>query len=117
MPDPTRVVELVHRLVASWNAGDPPSFGRLFDVEADYVGGDGVWRRGRASIEALCPGSPDSPRIAVEGEIAVRRVGGASCALFRWATLAGDRRGVIGCVVAESEAGPRITQLQNTDSA
>jgi uncharacterized protein (TIGR02246 family) len=117
MPDPTRVVELVHRLVASWNAGDPPAFGRLFDAEADYVGGDGVWRHGRPAIEALCPASADSPRIVVEDDVAVSTLGAVSWALFRWASLAGDRKGVIGCVMAESEDRLRIMQLQNTDAA
>jgi uncharacterized protein (TIGR02246 family) len=118
-PAATRdVTAVVQRLFAAWNAGDAESFAGLFTPDADYVGGDGLWRKGSAAIRALCPAAPDSPRVAMRGEPEVRLHGGVATCTFRWETEGagpGRREGVISCVAVIDEGRWALAHLQNTD--
>jgi uncharacterized protein (TIGR02246 family) len=112
------IAGLVERLIGAWNAGDATSFAGLFTPDADYVGGDGLWRKGRASIRELCPAAPDSPRVSIRGEASTRSHGAAVATTFRWETGPGPgrREGVISCVAVIHDGGWAIAHLQNTDT-
>ena len=109
--------QLVHDVVSAWNRGDASAFASLFTSDADYVTGAGVWLRGREAIaELLRTASP--PRVRVDGEVAIREYGSVGSIIFRWVTQPGTdphRRGVITCLVVQTDAGWLIDRLHNTD--
>ena len=109
---------LLDDLIAAWNRGDAAIFASLFSVDADYVTGSGIWLHGRPAIaELLRPDAP-LPQVRVEGEAAIREYGSVGSIIFRWATQPGaepQRRGVVTCLVVQSDAGWLIHRLHNTD--
>lgn len=116
---PEALARLAQGLMDAWNGGDAAAFAGLFHREAHYVGGDGVWRRGRAAIEELRRSAGSTPPVALEGPVAGRFHDAVASLVFRWSTrgeTGPQRSGVISCVVLFQDGEPRIEILHNTDS-
>jgi len=113
-----RIRELIVDLVAAWNSGDGRAFGALFTQEAEYVGADGVVRRGRAAIENLLAAS-DQQRVCIEEIVSIDPRTDSAKAAFRWAsqTRGHARGGLVHCVMVRQEEGWRVDVLHNTGSA
>jgi uncharacterized protein (TIGR02246 family) len=109
---------VAQRLVRAWNEGTAEALAALFTAHADYVGADGVRRRGRGAIEEMRRTAVNAPTVAIEGAVSIRSHGDVATVLFSWSAREGTgpaRRGVITCVVVRRKGRWLIDRLHNTN--
>jgi uncharacterized protein (TIGR02246 family) len=114
-----QLLDLVRRLVDSWNQRDEEAFAALFAADAEYVTGQRERRRGRRAIGRLLRADQPGLTVALRGAPSAESDRGTGTVWFEWMAArpgGAARHGRITCSVARHDGHWLIQRLENDEA-